>query len=323
MSRLRSGPTKNRGWKAVQLRQLRYVLEVHRRGNHISAAAETLHTSQPGVSKQIQMLESELGIDIFERTRNRVVGLTEPGREVVEIIQRVFSEIESLRTIRDDYSHAQEGSLTIATTHTQARYILPKVIDAFIHRYPAVRLSLRQANPTECCEAVEAGEADLAIGTETLRPFPNLVMLPWIPITRSLIAKKGHPILQAPKLTLQEIARYPIIAHDPYRSGRWKIMDAFMKRGIKPNILFNAVDADISKTYVELGLGISILATAAIDQKHDRGIRARDASHLFESSTTLVSFRRNAYLRRFVLDFLEMLNPPLTREAVRAAMPRR
>lgn len=307
----------------MQLRQLRYVLEVHRRGNHISAAAATLHTSQPGVSKQIQMLEHELGFDIFERTRNRVVGLTEPGREVVEIIQRVFGEIDSLRTIKDDYASQQEGSLTIATTHTTARYILPKVIDIFIHRYPSVRLSLHQANPTECCEAVESGEADIAIGTETMRPFPNLVMLPWLPITRSLIAKKGHPVLDVPDLTLEAIARYPIIAHDPYRSGRWKIMNAFTQCGIRPNVLFNAVDADISKTYVELGLGIAILATAAYDPKHDVGISARDASHLFEASTTFVSFRKNAYLRRFGFDFLEMLTPPLTRGVVRAALPRR
>ncbi len=308
------------GRMLVQLRQLRYVLEVHRRGNHISAAAEALHTSQPGVSKQIQMLERELGFDIFERTRNRVIGLTDPGREVVEIIQRVFNDIESLRTIRDDYSRRQEGALTIATTHTQARYVLPKVIAGFIRRYPRVRLSLQQGNPTEICEQVSSGQADLAIGTETMRPFSNLVMLPCFQITRSLIARKKHPLLSLPELTLEEIAKYPIIVHDPYRSGRWKIMDAFAKRGIKPNVLFNAVDADVSKTYVELGLGISILATVAVDPKHDIGLQARDASHLFEPSTTYVSFRANAYLRRFVLEFIEMLAPALTADVVRAAV---
>jgi LysR family transcriptional regulator, cys regulon transcriptional activator len=304
----------------VHLRQLRYVLEVHRSGNHISAAAEALHTSQPGVSKQIQMLEQELGFDIFERTRNRVVGLTEPGREVLDTIQRVFAEIDSLKKIRDDYSRCQEGSLTIATTHTQARYILPSMIDRFIHLCPKVRLSLRQDNPTNCCAAVQAGEADVAIGTETLHPFPGLTMLPWRSITRSLIAAKGHPILSVPELTLAEIAKYPIIAHDPYRSGRWKIMEAFMRCGIQPNILFNAVDADVSKTYVELGLGISILASAAFDSAHDVGIEARDASHLFEASTTFVSLRANAYLRRFVFDFLETLDPPVSRADVRRAV---
>lgn len=156
-----------------------------------------------------------------------------------------------------------------------------------------------------------------------MRPFPDLVMLPCLRITRSLIAKKGHPILDVPELTLEEIAKYPVIAHDPYRSGRWKIMDAFTKRGIRPNILFNAVDADVSKTYVELGLGISILATVAVDPAHDVGIGARDASHLFESSVTYVSFRGNAYLRRFVFDFIEMLAPSLTREVIRAALPQR
>jgi LysR family cys regulon transcriptional activator len=304
----------------VHLRQLRYVLEVHRSGNHISAAAEMLHTSQPGVSKQIQMLELELGFDIFERTRNRVVGLTEPGREVLDTIERVFAEIDSLKKIRDDYSRCQEGSLTIATTHTQARYVLPSMIDRFIQRFPKVRLSLRQDNPTNCCAAVQAGEADVAIGTDTMHPFPALVMLPWRTITRSLIAKKGHPILAAPVLTLQEIAKYPIIAHDPYRSGHWKIMDAFRRNGIEPNILFNAVDADVSKTYVELGLGLSILASAAIDPVHDVGIEARDASHLFEASTTHVSLRANSYMRRFVFDFLETLNPPINRDTVREAL---
>jgi LysR family cys regulon transcriptional activator len=308
---------------SVQLRQLRYVLEVHRRGNHISAAADALHTSQPGVSKQIQMLELELGFEIFERTRNRVVGLTEPGREAIEIIQRVFNDIESLRTMRDDYSSAQEGSLTIATTHTHARYVLPKVIETFIGRYPLVRLSLQQHNPTDCCAAVESGEADLAVCTDTMRPFPSLVMLPCFSVARSLIAKKGHPILDVPELTLEEIAKYPLIAHDPFRSGRWKIEDAFRRQGIAPVILFNAVDADVSKTYVELGLGLSILATVAVDPSHDIGLGARDVSHLFESSVTRVSFRASVYLRRFVFDFIETLAPSLTRDVVRAEVKRR
>ena len=307
----------------MHLRQLRYVLEVHRSGNRISAAAETLHTSQPGVSKQIQMLELELGFDIFERTRNRVVGLTEPGREVLDTIERVFTEIDSLKKIRDDYSRCEEGALTIATTHTQARYVLPSMIDRFIQRFPKVRLSLRQDNPTNCCAAVQSGEADLAIGTDTMHPFPALIMFPWRSITRSLIAKKGHPILSVPELTLAEIAKYPIIAHDPYRSGRWKIMDAFKRKGIEPNVVFDAVDADVSKTYVELGLGISILASAAIDPAHDLGIDSRDASHLFESSTTNVSLRANAYLRRFVFDFLETLDPPISRDTVRSALHQR
>ncbi|TCT07491.1 LysR substrate-binding domain-containing protein [Aquabacter spiritensis] len=307
----------------MQFRQLRYIVEVYRRGNHISAAAEALNTSQPGMSKQIQELEAELGFTIFERSRNRVVGLTEPGREVLEIAQRILNDAASLKNVREDFGAREEGALTIATTHTHARYILPKVIARFVERHPAVRIGLRQGNPTEICEAVAANEADLAIGTEPLRQFPSLLMLPAFQITRSLIARKGHPILRVKPLTLEAIAKYPLIAHDPQRSGRWKILDAFERRGIKPTILFDAVDADVSKTYVELGLGIAILATLAVDPRHDRDLRAVDASHLFEASTSYVTLRTNTYMRRFIFDFISGLSAALTPEAVRAALRKR
>lgn len=306
----------------MKFAQLKCVLEVYRHGNHISAAAEALHTSQPGVSKQIQLLESEIGFPVFQRKRNRVVGLTEPGREVIEVAQRILNDVESLRTIREDYLDREKGTLTIATTHTYARYVLPKVVERFMRRYPEVRIGLQQGNPTQICEAVETGEADIAIGTETMRAFPNLAMLPCFPIARSVIAKRGHAILRAKKLTLQEIARYPIISHDRARSGSWKVMDAFRKNDIEPNITFGAVDADVCKTYVEMGLGIAILATVAVDPRHDRDLRARDASHLFESSTTYVSLRRNTYLRKFVSHFIGLLAPELTPEVVRSELRR-
>lgn len=306
----------------MKLSQLRCILEVHRHGNHISAAAEALHTSQPGVSKQIQLLESEIGFPVFQRKRNRVTGLTEPGREVIEIAQRIMSDVENLHTLREDYVDREKGALTIATTHTYARYVLPRVIGRFIKRYPDIGLGLQQGNPTQICEAVQAEEADIAIGTEAMRPFPNLVMLPCFPIARSVIAKQGHPILRVKKLTLQEIARYPIIAHDRARSGRWKIMEAFRKEGIEPNVRFGAVDADVCKTYVEMGLGIAILATVAVDPEHDRKLRARDASHLFESSPTYVTLRRNTYLRGYVSHFIGLLAPELTPEVVRSELKR-
>ena len=306
----------------MKLSGLRCVLEVHRCGNHISAAAEALHTSQPGISKQIQQIEAEIGFPVFQRKRNRVVGLTEPGREVIAIAQRILNDVDSLQTLRDDYLDRAEGRLTIATTHTYARYVLPKVVERFIKQYPGVRLSLQQGNPTQICEAVESGEADIAIGTETMRPFPGLAMLPCFPVARSVIAKKGHAILRAKKLTLQEIARHPIISHDRVRSGSWKVMDAFHKQGIEPNVIFGAVDADVCKTYVELGLGIAILATVAVDPKHDHDLRARDVSHLFESSTTYVSLRRNTYLRRYAGHFIGLLAPELTPEVIRGELRR-
>ncbi|MBI2288903.1 MAG: CysB family HTH-type transcriptional regulator [Betaproteobacteria bacterium] len=304
----------------MKLQQLRYALEVHRHGNHISAAAEALHTSQPGISKQIQLLESELGFEIFSRKRNRIVGLSEPGREVMSIAQRMLADADNLRNLGEDFTSRSGGSLIIATTHTQARYVLPKVIERFVKKHPAVRLGLRQGNPTQICELVESGEADIAIGTETIRDFPNLVRLPCFKLSRSVIAKLGHPLLQTKKLTLREIAKYPIITYDPAYSGRWKVMDAFRNAGIEPNVIFGAMDADVSKTYVELGLGIAILTTISFDSTHDKGLRARDASHLFEPSTTFVALRPYSYLRTFVFDFIKSLAPNLSAEFVKAAL---
>lgn len=304
----------------MKLRQLRYVMEVHRQGNHISAAADALHTSQPGMSKQIQLLEAELGFRIFQRRKNKVVGVTEPGQEVISIVQRIMNDVQDLGAIREDFSLKENGRLTVATTHTYARYVLPRIVDGFLKRYPRIDVSIWQGNPTQICEAVEMGDADLAVGTETTRAFPGLVMLPSLKITRSVIAKKNHPILTGRRLTLAEIAKYPIITHDPGRSGRWKVMGAFEKEGIKPRVVFSAVDADVSKIYVELGLGIAILATVAVDPLHDSELGAKDAGHLFEPSTTYVSVRRNAYLRKFVFDFIEALDYRLSPETVGAAV---
>jgi LysR family cys regulon transcriptional activator len=304
----------------MNLKQLRYIVEVHRQGNHISAAAEALHTSQPGVSKQIQLIEAELGFEIFLRRRNRVVGLTEPGREAVAMAQRALTEINNLKKLGEDFNAIGGGELTIATTHTMARYVLPKVIERFVKKYPAIRLALRQGNPEQVCELVDAGEADMAIMTDTAREFPNLSAIPCFPLPRSVVAKVGHPILKARNLTLHEIAKYPIITYDPNYSGSWKVMDAFKKAKIEPHIIFGAVDADVSKTYVELGLGIAILTTVTFDKYHDRGLRAREASHLFEPSTTYVRLRAHTYLRKFLLDFIRMLAPHLDEDDIRAAL---
>lgn len=303
----------------MNLKQLRYIREVWRQGNHISAAAEALHTSQPGISKQIQMIEAELGFEIFLRRRNRIVGLTEPGREAVAIAQRVMTEIGNLKNLADDFNAIGGGHLTIATTHTMARYVLPKIVEKFMKKYPAIHLGLRQGNPEQVCDMLDAGEADIAIVTDTLRPFPTLSAIPCFPLSRSVVAKMGHPILKTKYLTLEEIAKYPIITYDPAYSGRWKVMDAFKKARIEPNVIFGAVDADVSKTYVELGIGIAILTTITFDKYHDRGLRARDASHLFEPSTTYVRLRSHAYLRRFLLDFIRMLAPHLSEDDIRSA----
>jgi len=297
----------------MKLIQLRYVLEVFRHGNHISNTAEALHTSQPGISKHIQMLEAELGFEIFTRTRNRISGLTEPGESVIAISERVLNDIDNLKRLREEVSAREGGPLTVATTHTQARYVLPKVIDRFLKEHPKVELRLRQGNPTQICEMVASGEADISIGTETTRDIPGVVQLPCFQLERCIIVKNGHPLLKVRKPTLQDVAKYPIITHDPAFSGRWKVMNAFKQAGIEPNIVFGAVDADVSKTYVELGLGIAVMTAISFDKTKDKGLRSIDASHLFQSSTTSVSLRANSYLRNYTYDFIQLVAPHITR----------
>jgi len=304
----------------VKLQQLRYVLEIVKQNNHLSAAAEALNTSQPGVSRQVQLLEAELGFEIFQRTRNRILGPTEPGREVLEIAQRVVTDMVALKALREDVSASARGTLTIATTHTQARYVLPQVIAGFVKTHPEVELVLRQGNPEDICAMVDSGEADLAIGTDTTRALGNLVKLPCMTLPRSVVALKGHPILDVKKLTLEAIAKYPIISYDARYSGRWRVMNAFKKANLETKVILSAIDADVCKTYIELGLGIGVLTTITYDAARDRSLGARDASHLFDPSTIFVTLRANTYLRGFMLDFIGAVAPQLTPAKVRRAL---
>lgn len=304
----------------MKLQQLRYVVEIVRNGNHLSAAADALNTSQPGVSRQIQLLEQELGFEIFMRTRNRIIGLTEPGQIVFSIAQRIATDVAALKTLKEDMHSGNRGIFTIATTHTQARYVLPKVVEHFVARYPEVKLVLKQGDPEEICALVEAGDADLAIGTETTRDFPNLIKFDCFELQRCIVAPFDHPILAVNELTLQEIARYPIITYDSRYSGRWKVMKAFADAGLEPKIVMSGIDADVCKTYVSLGLGIGILAAMTYDPDRDVGIGVRDASHLLPSSTIKIVLRRNTYLRPFLLDFVHSVAPNLTPTAVRRAV---
>ncbi len=304
----------------MKLQQLRYVLEITRHGNHLSAAAQALNTSQPGVSRQIQLLEEELGFSIFVRTRNRIIGVTPPGEHVIDIARRVIDDVGALRSLREQASASDRGTLTIGTTHTQAKYVLPRVILTFVERYPEVELVFREGDPEEICQMVEDGVADFAIGTETKGSFPHLVKLPCFEIERSVIACLGHEILTVAKLTMQEISKYPLIVYGARHSGRSKVMKAFREAGIEPKISLSAVDADICKTYVELGLGIAILADIAFDPTRDTRLCARSARDLFESSTCFVTMRPTAYLRPYVLDFLNIVSPALTPAVVRDTM---
>ena len=304
----------------MKLRQLRYVFEIASRDNHLSAAAQALNTSQPGVSRQVQMLEEELGFEIFRRTRNRIIGLTDDGERVLEIAKRVVADVASLRSLKEDKDSSGQGTLTIGTTHTQARYVLPKVIEPFVKAYPGVQLILKEGNPEDICTLVDSGEADLAIGTDTKTTLPNLVRLPCYSLPRSVVARADHPILKVKRLTLEEIAAHPIITYDPRYSGRWRVMKAFSNAGLDPKIVLSAIDADVCKTYIALGLGIGILTSITFDPERDIGLASRDASHLFEPSMIYITLRKKTYLRPFTLDFIGRLGSHLTSKAVRMAV---
>ena len=304
----------------MKLQQLRYICEVARHNLNLSNAAEALFTSQPGISKQVRSLEEELGVDIFVRHGKRVVAVTEPGKAILEIALRVLKDVENLKQVSEEFTEKDNGRLTIATTHTQARYALPQVIHRFTKRYPDVRLSLRQGSPTQISELVTSGEADIAIATEAIEHYEDLVMLPVYEWNRCVLVQPGHPLLKLKKLTLEAMAAFPIITYDFAFTGRSRINQAFTDRGLKPNVVLTAIDADVIKTYVELGMGIGIVSMMAYDPKRDSHLRAIDASHLFEPSTTRIGIRKNSYLRGYTYDFIEMFAPHLNRETVDAAM---
>lgn len=304
----------------MNLQQLRYVLEVARQKLSISEAASALFTSQPGVSKQIRLLEAELGIDIFVRHGKRLVAITEAGQQVLVTAERLLREADNLRQIGQDFHHEDSGRLVIATTHTQARYALPRVVAEFMRRFPKVQLHIHQGNPRQMCEQVLAGEADLAIATEAAADLPDLVLLPCHQWNRSVVARKSHPILRESALTLEGISRFPIITYDSAFAGRSLINKAFLARGLKPNVVLTAIDSDVIKTYVNMDLGIGIIASMAFDPMVDRELGARDASHLFESSTTRIGLPRNAWLRAYAYAFIEMFAPQLKRPVVDAAL---
>ena len=308
------------GIDAMNLQQLRYFNEIVRRGLKISDAADALYTSQPNISKQIKQLEQELGIDIFVRSGKRVVAITEAGQAILDIARRILHDVENLRQVGQEFHSQDSGPLTIATTHTQARYILPPVVKQFIRRYPKVKLGLHQGNPTQIAEQVLNGEADVAIATESLTQYDGLITLPCYEWHHCVVVPPKHPLLEEKRLTLARIAQYPIITYDFAFSGRGKINDAFEKAGIAPNIALTAIDADVIKTYVELGLGIGILAQIAFIPERDRHLRMIEAKHLFKPNTTRIALRKNEYLRGYTYDFIELFAPRLTREIVARAM---
>jgi LysR family cys regulon transcriptional activator len=304
----------------MNLQQLRFFNEIVRQGLNISGAASALYTSQPGISKQIRLLEQELGIEIFVRNGKRIVAITEPGQAALAIAQRMLRDAGNLKQVAEEFHSQNSGNLTIATTHTQARYALPPTVKQFMKRYPGVKLCLHQGSPTQIAEQVLNGEADIGIATESLALYDELITLPCYEWKHCVIAPLHHPLLAEKKLTLVKIAQYPIITYDFAFSGRNKINAAFESANIQPNIALTAIDADVIKTYVELGLGIGILAKMAFIPERDKNLCMLDARHLFKTSTTRIAIRQNKYLRGYTYDFIELFAPHLTRDVVAKAM---
>ena len=304
----------------MNLHQLRFVREAVRQNFNLTEAAKALYTSQPGVSKAIIELEEELGIDIFARHGKRIRGLTEPGRAVLRSVEVIMKEIDSLKRIGNEFAAQDTGSFTIATTHTQARYSLPKVVQSFVQRYPKVKLSLLQGNPKQIADMVLRDQADIAIATEAIAEMDGLVSLPCYQWEHVVVVPAEHALLKSKHLTLEEIAAYPLITYDAAFAGRNKIDRAFELRGLKPDILLEAIDADVIKTYVEMNMGVGIIAGMAFDPERDRHLQSIPVGHLFGTNVSRVALRQGAYMRSYVYTFIELLSPTLNRKLIEQVM---
>ena len=304
----------------MKLQQLRYLVEVERRGLSVSAAAAALFTSQPGVSKQIGLLEEELGVSIFERSGKRLTAVTSPGAIVLAMAHRMLSEAQNMRRVGEDYATESSGLLSIATTHTQARYTLPPVVQHFVGRYPQIRLHIQQGSPLQVADWVLDGSADLGIATEALDKYPELLTLPCFQWAHLVVTPKGHPLLERKPLTLAALTDYPLITYDATFTGRSHIDRAFERQSLRPDVMLTAIDSDVIKTYVGLGLGVGIIAEMAFDPLRDDLLAALPATHLFDGNTTRIAFRRDTWLRGYDYDFMELLAPQLTRRMVEATL---
>ncbi|WP_029920336.1 HTH-type transcriptional regulator CysB [Nevskia soli] len=304
----------------MKLRQLHYIHEVANRGLNVTAAAEALFTSQPGVSKQIRLLEEELGVDIFLRNGKQLSEVTPAGLRILDYTRRLLRESENIRNVAEEFRDTDKGDLSLATTHTQARYALPPVIQKFRQKYPLVRMHLHQGSPPQIAKQAAEGAVDFAIATEAIEHFEQLVMLPCYHWNRSVLVPPKHPlaikIQGKAKLTLADIAEYPIITYTFGFTGRSKLDQAFHAHGLKPDVVLTAVDADVIKTYVRLGLGVGIVASMSYDAKQDADLVRLSADHLFEPSTTHIGFRQGMFLRAYMYDFIGEFAPHLTRELI-------
>ena len=306
----------------MKLQQLRYIWEVAHHELNVSATAQSLYTSQPGISKQIRLLEDELGVEVFSRSGKHLTHITPAGEVILEAAGKVLRTVEGIKQVAQEYSDEKKGSLSVATTHTQARYALPATIKKFMTQYPDVSLHMHQGTPMQISEMAADGAVDFAIATEALDLFGDLLMMPCYRWNRCILVPRDHPLAQTSSLTIEDVAAHPIVTYVFGFTGRSKLDEAFSEKGLIPKVVFTAADADVIKTYVRLGLGIGIVAGMAYDKNVDSDLVALDASHLFASSVTKIGCRRGTFLRGYMYQFIEDFAPHLTRDIVEEVFQR-
>ena len=305
----------------MNLHQFRFVQEAARRDLNLTETAKALFTSQPGISKAILELEAELGVDIFARHGKRLRRITEPGQQVLKCIEVIMREVGNLKRIGEEFSMQDAGTLSIATTHSQARYFLPEPVAQLRKRFPKVNISLHQGSPDQVARMVRDEVADIGLATEALADLPELVTLPCYEWRHAVVMPAGHPLAQLERISLEDLSRLPLVSYHPSFSGRTRVDQAFAARNLKPNIVLEAIDADVIKTYVRIGLGVGIVAEIAVrDDAPGGDLVSRPVGHLFGSNVTRIAFKRGAYLREFVYAFAEMLSDRLSRKLIAGAM---
>lgn len=304
----------------MNFQQLRIIRETVKRNFNLTEVANALYTSQSGVSKHIKDLEDELGVELFVRKGKRLLGLTEPGQELVGIVERILLDTHNIKKLGEQFSNKDKGQLSVATTHTQARYALPKVVTQFKKEFPKVNLVLHEASPSEIVSMLLEGTADIGIATEALQDAPELATFPYYTWHHGVVVPNGHPLADSGPLTLELIAEHPVITYHKGFTGRGRIDEAFEKGNVEPEIVMEALDADVIKAYVELGLGIGIMASMAFNPVHDPHLRLLDAKHLFKINTSRIAVRRGTYLRGYAYRFISYCSPELTEASVRAEL---
>ena len=307
----------------MKLQQLRCIFQIVQSDFNISKASEALNTSQPGVSKQIKLFENEIGILIFQRNGKRLIGLTEPGEAVLNSIEAILQESNNIKVISEEFIEKDQGTFTIATTHTQARYKLPRVVEEFVKKYPKINLNIHQGNPSQVTDQIISGEADVGIATESINLSENIYTIPCYQWNRCIVMPKNHPLTKVRHITLEDLAAYPMITYDYAFTGSTIVSEVFKNANIEPNIMLTAIDADVIKTYVSLNMGIGLIAEMAYDSTKDNPMVSKDVSHLFPLSTTYIGIRRDNFLRKYTSDFIQMFIPQTSEKELKQILNKR